>query len=263
MKEVMNAIIELLKNYYLGIEVYVYIALACLVYLLVFEKEVRKIFIIPLILIAIVILNPILYKYIFSKTYMYWRFFWIFSLHIVIGTALICLLKRVKFDLLKIVLFIIPCFLIINYGNNAFETEEFSKTTSIEKLPYGVVQICEKMLEIEEEPLVISDKEISSYIRQYSGKIKQLWGRNADGYISSIGKMTNEYFKMFHESGDYLTVLTYAAEEGYTFIITEDDKEIEKSILYVTGYEEIYDIGEYHLYHYTGKHIVEEEGEQG
>lgn len=252
MKETMGIIINLLKDYYYGNEVFVYIALGCLLYLLAFEKEVRKKFVIPMLLIAIVVLNPLLYQYVFFKVYMYWRFFWIFSLHLIIGTTIICLLKRIKYDFLKIFIFVIPCFLIISFGNNSFESDAFEKTISLEKLPYGVVEVCEKMLELEQEPLVVSDLRFSTYARQYSGKIKQLWGRNADGYISDIEKMTFEYFKMFHRSGDFNTVLTYAAQKGYNFAVTEDDREIDLETQLATGFEEVFSKGEYRLYHYVG-----------
>lgn len=258
MNEAMNEIIELLKSYYLGNEIYVYIALASALYILIFEKKVRNNLILPLLFIALIVLNPYLYQVIFSKTYAYWRMFWIFSLHLIIGTGFICLMKRLKFVLLQTAIFIVVCYLIIQNGTNVYETDAFEKTISLEKLPDGVVKVCDKILELEEEPLCINDLYFSVCARQYSGKIKQAWGRNADGYISNIGKMTNEYFKMFHNSGDFDPVLNWAVEEGYNIIVIEDDREIDKEICDRYGFEEVYSRGQYRVYHFVGLPEVEQ-----
>lgn len=252
MNEAINTIIELLKIYYSGNEILVYVSLVSLLYLLIFEKEVRNKLVLPLLFIAFVVLNPYLYLKVFSKTYAYWRMFWIFSLHLVMGIGFICIMKRLKYVALQTAMFIFACLLIVENGTYVFTTNLFEKTVSLEKLPYGVVEICEKMLEIEDEPVCVSDRRFSLFSRQYSAKIKQPWGRNATGFISSIGDSAKEYFELFHVHGEYNMVLEWAKEKKYHFLVIEEEKEIDPVILEKYSFVEIMNVGEFRLYHYIG-----------
>ena len=148
---------------------------------------------------------------------------------------------------------IIPCFLIIYYGNYYYDTGLFEKTVSPEKLPYGIVEVCEEMLRIEDEPKCVADLYPSCYIREYSGKIKQLYGRNAVGFITSFGGKAKEIYNASHVDGDFYTVFDYCINHGYHFVVTVYNREIDENLCNIMGFKEILTIPDYyHLYYYTG-----------
>ena len=51
-------------------------AVDSLIFLLIANKSIRKSIIIPLLCMVPIVINPVLYKYIY-RTQRYWRFFWI------------------------------------------------------------------------------------------------------------------------------------------------------------------------------------------
>ena len=254
MANTIEIIRDILEEYYYENEIVVIVALVSLAYLLIFEKEVRKKYIIPLILEIFIVLNPILYDMVWKKVE-YWRLFWLFSLHLLIGSALICLLKRIKYKLVQFAIFVAICVGICFYGTYLFDYK-YEKTISLEKLPYGVVEICEEMLSLEDEPNVIADYHFSCNARQYSGKIKQLWGRNAAGYISQMDETAKQVYDISYKQGDMYGLLEWASRYGYNFIVTENERIIDKGIAQTWGYKEIMvmDGPEYtfHLYYRSG-----------
>lgn len=258
-KEVFEVIISYIFSYYKnGNEKFLIPAAICVLYMLIFEKDVRKKYAIPLIILVLVILNPILYEKVFSRTYMYWRLFWIFSLHIIFATTFICICNRLKNDSLKITFFALVCFAIVFFGNgNVFDS--LDETISLEKLPKDVVEVAEIMLNLEEEPHVIGDDELNLYVRQYSGKIKQLWGRNKAGLISEFdGDAKIVYDKM--REGDYDYMFNFAKNNGYQFLVTHH-RFYPEEIANKYGYEIIENVDQFHIYYFTGIEIADEQGE--
>lgn len=252
LKEVFAIIVDYIFQYYKnGNEKFLIPAIICVLYMLIFEKDVRKKYIIPLIVMVLIILNPISYDKVFSNTYMYWRLFWVFSLHIIFATTFICISKRLNNDILKIVLLALASFAIINFGQESiFEGEVYSETQSLEKLPEDVVKVAEYMLSLEKKPYVIGDDELNLYVRQYSGKIKQLWGRNKEGLISEFdGEAEMVYEKM--RIGDYDFLFNFALNNGYQFVVTHH-RFYPEEIANQYGYEIIENIGEFHIYYLTG-----------
>lgn len=258
MTQEFDIIKDYLSKYYMGNEKFVIIAFFCLLYLLIFEKSIRKKYALPLLIYIFVVINPILYKYVYSRTYMYWRLFWVFSLHIIIGITVVSLIKRIKNDLAKMLGFAMACLLIVYLGNGIVFSNntlsEYTDVVNIEKLPYEVPIICEKMLELEDEPKCINDLMFSVYARVYSGKIKQLWGRNASNFISILEGEAKEIYEASNVYGDMYYVLSYAAENGYNFVLTEtENRTIIPSIVEMCGFELVLELGDdYHLYHYVG-----------
>ena len=59
----------------------------------------------------------------------------------------------------------------------------FVEAANAAKLPDYVVQIADRLLELDDSPRVITQDPIGVYIRQYTGKINTLFGRDLHGYI--------------------------------------------------------------------------------
>lgn len=259
LKEVFRVILDYIFSYYKnGNEKFIIPAIICVIYILLFEKEVRNKYIIPLITMVIVILNPILYEKVFSRTYMYWRLFWVFSLHLIFATTFLCLNNRIKNNFLKTVIFACVCVLIVYFGQNNV-LKDLDEIISLEKLPKDVVRVADIMLSLEDEPYVIGDDELNLYARQYSSKIHQLWGRNKDGLISSFeGEPKMVYERML--VGDYDFLFNYALNNNYQFVVTHH-RFYPEEIANKYGYEIIENIDQFHIYYHTGNVIEHSESE--
>lgn len=257
MAEAFEAVKEYLFKYYAGNEIMVIVALVCLLYMLIFEKEIRNKYVIPLLVCILLVVNPILYKYLYSRTYMYWRLFWIFSLHIIIGIALICLIRRIKNDYLKVLVFAASCACSVYFSGipNVFDNNsllEYTERENLEKLPPGVVEVCEKILELEDKPKVIGDNQFVIYSRVYSGEIKQLWGRL--NFINEYTDKAAEVYDWFINLGDMYGVFEWASKYGYNSVVLVN-RISDDYIAAMFGYKEIVttegdDV--YHLYYKVG-----------
>ena len=246
-----------LLKYYAGNGFLIIIALMCFIYLLAFEKKIRNKYAFPLAFCMILIINPILYRYIYSRTYMYWRLFWIFSLHIIIAVALITLIRRIKNDYLKLLAFAATCLCYVYLcGNpNVFEENsllEYTERANLEKLPPGVVEVCDRILELEEKPKVIGDNQFVIYSRVYSGKIKQLWGRL--NFINEKTEQAEKVYDMFINTGDMYGVFEWASKYGYNSVVLVN-RISDDYIAAMFGYKEIVTTegdDTYHLYYKVG-----------
>ena len=257
MSDAFETIINYYKDYYFGNERYVFIALFCLAYLLIFEKNIREKYALPLVVVVAVVVNPIIYKLVFSKTYMFWRLFQIFSIYLIIGITMICLIKRMKNFLLKLALFIVFCSMIIYSGyGNVFENQslmEYTEIVNLEKIPDGVAEICDQILELEDEPLVISDPYFCVYARVYSGRIRQLWGRL--NFISEMSDSAKEVYEYSLVSGDMYALFEWASKHDYNSVVFHN-RISDDYIAAMFGYKEILVSGtddhQFHLYYDVG-----------
>ena len=68
----------------------------------------------------------------------------------------------------------------------------FVKAANAAKLPDDVVKIVDRLMELEERPRIIAQDPIGVYIRQYTGKIDQLFGRDLYWHIAAPSEVAKE-----------------------------------------------------------------------
>lgn len=246
--------------YYKNSMVIFVVAILSGLYLLVFEKEIRKKYIIPLIIIMLVIVNPVVFNVVLKDS-VYRRMIWLDSDLLLIALATICLFKRSKSVWLKSLLIFGLCFcFIVVDRTNAFEgnREDFVPMTNIEKLPTGVKEVADAILKYEDEPRCITDMYISMHIRQYDGNIHLLYGRDVyNGCLRHPDETEKEIWSAF-ASRDFDTVLDFASKNEYHFIVTGSYDEycqeytgadpLAQDLLDKYGFECIFDDGHYQVY---------------
>ena len=136
-------------------------------------KGKRKLFFVPAVIISAVILNPLMYEF-WNKfsAYGYWRLLWI--LPVVPACAMIpaYAVERTKNNVVRIVAVGIAVAVFVFGGSIVFSlwNTNFAEATNPDKLPDSVVKVGEALLEIDEQPYVVTDSSLSQYLRQYSGK---------------------------------------------------------------------------------------------
>lgn len=247
MIDTIKALINYLNQYYYGHRKYLLLAVLCGLYLLICEKQIRKKFIIPLSLIVLVVINPILYEKVFVHI-VYRRLFWLFSDVILVNLTIVSIIKKYGNKLIKVFMFVISCSLIVILGKYQYiHTDMFNPTVSLEKLPKGVVEVCDYLLSVDQHPKCIMDQQISNYVRQYSADISMLFGRDATGYIMPISAEAKQVYDDLMK-GRFAKVLQYANDHNYYFLVTEEDTVIDPLILDAYGFKQTFICGQYIVY---------------
>ena len=247
MIDTIKVIYNFINQYYYGHRKFLLFAVLCALLLFVFDKKTRDRFIIPLGIIVFIVVNPILYEKVFYQI-VYRRLFWLFSDLLLVSLVLIRIIQKIKTKHFKYLCFAVICVAIMYFGKFQYKQEDvFAKTISLEKLPYGVIEVCDYILSQDLDANCIMDEWISNYTRQYTADIKQLYGRNAVGYISDIGEQEKAIYDALVK-WNYSLVLDYANDNDYNFVVIENNEKIPKEVLVKYGFEDVYDIGQYSVY---------------
>ena len=248
MTESIRIIIDWYQAYYAD-GVYLMLALASYLYLFGHCPELRKKFLLPMALVMFLVLNPILYKYIYSKI-IYWRLFWMFPTGILIALAAVKLVKNSQGKLGKVIVLLMICALIVIKGTNIYTERGFGKIENPYKVPAAVQEVCDLMLELEEEPKCIVPEAFLCDVRQYAGEIEMAYGRDVLGFIIPIwGGGQYAYQQLESEKPVYSWILQYAVDNGCSIIVTYEKRPIEDNLLQLYGYSQVQYDGDYLIYY--------------
>ncbi len=248
MTESIQIIIDWYQAYYAD-GVYLILALASYIYLFGHCPELRKKFLLPMALIMFLVLNPILHKYIYSEI-IYWRLFWMFPTGILIALAAVKLVKNSDGKIGKGIVLLMICALIVIKGTNIYTERGFGKIENPYKVPAAVQEVCDLMLELDEEPKCIVPEAFLCDVRQYSGEIEMAYGRDVLGFIiANWGEERYAYGQMESAAPDYSWIMQYAERENCSFIVTYEDRGIDEALLVLYGYVEIPYEGNYRIYY--------------
>lgn len=247
----MSYAIETIKNWfdiYYADGFYLTLAIFAFIYLYAHFPELRVKFLIPIALIVVMVLNPVAYQLILKKV-IYWRLFWLFPTAVIIGLAVIKMVQHCDNIIMKVGIALLFCGLVLLKGTNVFENGGFTIIQTLEKIPKKVQAVCNEILAREEEPRCIMPQTLFCDVRQYSGDIYLMYGRNAHGHIAYMPEMeARVYEQMESETPDYDFVLQKASEGDYTFVVTYENRPIEEEILNAYGYEEMCQCEGYIIY---------------
>ncbi len=225
----------LINNYY-GDSVFLIIAIISCIYLFVYYREIGKMIILPSLVILFLLLNPFLYKVIFSGG-RYWRFFWALPCIMVIAVAFTEFVKNTNGKYSKILVAVALFSLIVLKGTNVYKNAGFSKMQNYYKLSDETVSVCNAVLNIDDHPRCIFPQTLFCEARQYSGEIELLYGRGIYGYIiRSSDELQDVYNGMEGETPDYDLVLSKAGELNYSIVVTYEDRPIDEEILRKYGF---------------------------
>jgi hypothetical protein len=113
-----------------------------------------------------------------------------------------------------------------------------------------VLEVCDVLLEENEEPKVVMTKELYSYARQYSTNIQLMYGRNAEGFISSYIPVERDTVKWLNtlDTIDLKDIYILSKTEGYNFWVVSKQKKISNEDLNLYGYVLIGETKNYKIY---------------
>ena len=246
MLEAWGEITAYLKDYYADC-IYLIITVLSAVGLIILDRKRYIKMLVPVAILSLVIINPLTYKLILSKL-VYWRLLWIIPGTLIIGLCIYELIMKTEKVWVKFVVTFAMIGLLALVGKNAFKDREIN--TNKYRLPQGMVDVCETMLEITPEPRCILPGDMLSYSRQYSPDIVPMYGRNAKGFISTARQ---EVFDMFQNmeaaSPNYEYIFLTARDKGYTFVVNSDKKPAPEELMEMYGYELLKSTGGYNIYY--------------
>ena len=214
----------------------------CILLLFVCFKKRRVLFLIPCLIICLIILNPFFYKmWDELGLYAYWRILWVVPVIPVLAATMPCICERIERKWIKTILTCAAVGLVILGGTYLYNGNSgaFVEAVNVAKLPGEVVDIAEKLLEIDLHPRAIIESNISTYIRQYTGKIDLLYGRDIYGYIlypSAQARKINDAINI----GDMEQVGQTMADEGYDYLVYNNNVNDKFEIIDVVGGYGIY-----------------------
>ena len=183
---------------------------------------------------TIVIINPVFYKlWDQMGLYAYWRILWIVPVIPVVAAVVPMITEKMQKPWMKGIAAIAGTGAVIIAGTFLYKGPggSFVKASNAAKLPDNVVRIADRLLEQEERPRVIVQDPIGVYIRQYTGNITTLYGRDiGNNFISTPSSEavtvhrtlsnpeidnTNVAQLMLDDSFDYLV---YHGDPGQRFV---------------------------------------------
>lgn len=164
----------------------------------------------PLILL-ITFLNPLFMPFVaqhLTGAVVYWRLFWLLPMYITISITFVLILSSFN---LKNSIRILCSFLILPFfspANFIFNSNNFTFTENMEKLPNEVINLCDGILAKADNPIILSPPEYCTFIRQYTGAIKVVWTREtyvSDSYntikeSSEFQKLSYLYYNLYTEN---------------------------------------------------------------
>lgn len=204
----------------------------CLLFLFLWFKGRRTKLLLPSMIMTAVIINPLFYnKWDELGLYAYWRVLWALPIIPIIATVVPSLTEKLNKlnrqprmkTVWKAMCVAIGVSVVMLGGPYIYNGEEgkFEAAENIEKLPKDVIEIANQVLELNEHPRIIALGSIGVYIRQYTGEIITLYGRDLYGYITDepnrdaltvINQLDNEQFN---------DVAQFMLDKGYDYIIYE------------------------------------------
>ena len=242
---------------------------AALLALFIWFKGRRVRFLIPALLITIVIVNPLFYKkWQDLGLYAYWRILWIIPVIPVLASFIPSITERIssgadvsveskKNILIKTLLTAAGIGVVVLGGTYIYHGEggEFTRAGNNAKLPGDVVAVANRLLELDEHPRIIIDQGASFFIRQYSGDIDTLYGRDLYGYILKAGDAAQTVHSAVRE-GDWETVNQEMVDDEFDYLVTKNEV--------AEGFDLVDMVGQFGIYRATGKpNVIKERNELG
>ncbi len=236
----------------------IWLALASAVYLFIVHKSLRARLLIPLLVLVPVIINPILYHYVYFNL-RYWRFFWLLQQGMLIGYAVIDIALRFRRSWVRCLCLVLAAAALVAGGKNVLWLDEGTKHVTDTKNPYKLtathIAVCDAILADNSHPFCIVDGTIRYEARQYSADIRLMWG-NVLSLYSNPGAL-EVYNHMYAEPRDWEYVFSYAGDhEEITHVVyrAKDGEKIKniKAIAKKNGFKALEKIGKYTIFKRSG-----------
>ena len=252
MSENWNAIRESLSSVFQGNSLWILFVIS-LIYLFFADRKRRRLIVYPTLILLAIVLEPHMYGLLWQKvvSYAYWRTFWLFPVLPVIAYAAIRFVSRAGRKIVRLALLVVLFLAVALCGSFVYNGAGtgFRDRQNWFKLPNEVPIIGAILLDQEDSPRVVVENELYSYIRQYSSDIRLMYGRNADGFISSLDAKKKKVAETLEsEKPDLDLVRDVMKEYGYNYLVKSYVTEDQLSEYAARGFSLIEQVASYGIF---------------
>lgn len=184
---------------FIGTGYYMILLLVATAYIIWKKKENRQFAVWVPIVIVILFFCPITILLIYQQFMWgtYWRMLWMIPVVPVlayVGVELIC--KRQKL-LERVLVFLVVACIFVCSGKLMYTKERFQPKENFFKIPTAAIDIAQHVINYSGDwyPTIIAPNELYCYIRQYTSKIRLLYGRDAEGYMGGVADEIEAVYK--------------------------------------------------------------------
>ena len=208
MMEMMEKYADMVVRYF-GSPAGCALVLGLILLIWIFRKKIPGA--VPLLLYLLcltMVLNPLSQKLLggVMQEHLFWRFYWLIPVPILAGILVTGLAERLK-GALKAVPLAALAVVLIFCGRNVYSDGAFTEADNPFKLPAEAVAVSAELLsrlEGDSARIVVPD-DLFCYIRQYSSRLRLLYGRNIAGFTDPVtsrriihthNRMNQPYYKL-------------------------------------------------------------------
>lgn len=258
-----------------GATVSIYFVVLLILVLQSKNERVRHFILYPAIVVLLLIWNPILLQKVVMSGRLsmerYVRMYWLLPIPITMAYGAVKLMRsagdamahhgketvgklpchpdrKVSFAAVAIVV------AMILLGDYMFKAENYSDATNLYKIPQAALEVTDAIREdagasaVEPgEVRIVVPESISSYVKQYDGEIKMLFGRYGYGYDIYDRNAEAIVWNMHEEQLDMNWICDYARAGGCNYVVVENWKP-QVGSLEERGYAFLGDVAGYLIY---------------
>lgn len=197
------------------------LAILCCIFM---GKNIRKKMFWPSLFVLLFFFNPLFYGFVGTRflSGVYWRLLWMLPISFVIAYVFTQLACKIRKDIVRAAAIVAAAACIIVTGEGMFTEATYAEKENDYELPQAAIDITDAMVGNLEDwkEIAIVPNELLCYIRQYTCAIGLLYGRNAEGFISSIGEQEALVFEeMGKENPDVELITDIGKEKNCKYIV--------------------------------------------
>ena len=218
------------------------------------EREKRFMWIYPSLILMMLIWNPVIANYLWSKIFDYAsapRLYWLFPSTCIIGMAMAQMVGEKKKIIEKVFLCIVFAAVLILCGKFKYSNEYTAEAGNAYNIPQEAVDIADYALARTAAPKLLVPMELATCMRTYSADIRLLYGENATyGRIEKI-EGTEEYkvyMEMIKESPDIISANGIIQDLHCDYVVFDSEFHKDYKDLEECGYHYAGTFGKYYVY---------------
>lgn len=220
------------------------------------NKYFRHKFLYPIVFILAVFFCPPVYGTIGIRFMngMYWRMLWLVPITVIIGYGGVKLCMRCKSYAVKAVALAAVSVAVALSGKPMFSQDNYYPAQNIYQIPQVTIDVADVIIsEITDErvkPYVVVPDEMLCSMRQYTTKIRLLYGRDAYAYIFNELPDTEAavHNEMVKPQPDVETLAKYAKANNVEYIVFNSNYHVGISDIEMHGYAYFKSVSGYDIY---------------
>lgn len=248
MLQLPELMMECIQKYYAE-GTYLSMSLLAFVYLFASSRDWKKKLVYPSIILFAVLCVPIFFTK-FLRRYRYVRWFWIIPGFYAVTMVLSLLLQKIKLRGERLLLVAVLAFILIGFRPSMFTTDTLWPTKTLYKVDEQTAMVADILLEQDEHPRCLAAYPLYSQIRQVSGEITLLYGRDVQNFIIPASKELKEVYKSFEsDNPDYTLIMDAAVKGGCNFVITRKAKPLPEDVQQKYGFAMVGQVPAWTIYY--------------